>query len=87
MAYCKKCGNYLSDDSKFCSSCGTATNSDDYGQRKNVYDGEVHKCPNCGEIINAFVSICPSCGFEINGKNVSSALQDFIKQIFSDIEE
>lgn len=36
-------------------------------KRKEVFDGEIHKCPRCGEVLDAFVSKCPSCGFELRG--------------------
>ncbi len=50
-------------------------------KRRITYDGEIHKCPNCGEVINSFVSICPACGFELNGKNVASSLLAFIEKV------
>ena len=58
----------------------TNTNASDF-QRKVVYDGEIHKCPNCGEVINSFVSICPACSFELGGKPVSPVLQEFIDKV------
>lgn len=84
MPFCTNCGQEIQAGAKFCENCGTPTNNDvhhESSKRKIVYAGEIHKCPNCGEVINSFVSICPSCGFEINSKQVSSVLQDFIKEI------
>lgn len=49
--------------------------------RQTVYDGEIHKCPHCGEVLEAFMAKCPSCGFELNSKKVSSTLQKFIDEI------
>lgn len=77
MAFCINCGQELSEEAKFCSKCGkevnvTPSNSD----RKNVYEGSIHKCPNCGEVLNSFVTNCPSCGYEIrNTQGVSSVQQ------------
>lgn len=72
--YCRKCGKQIPDNSRFCSFCGEDLSSDinteheERGKkRKVVFDGEIHKCPNCGEILDAFVTKCPTCGFEIRG--------------------
>ena len=46
-------------------------------KRKTVYDGELHKCPNCGEIIDAFVTNCPACDYEIRGSKATVSLQQF----------
>ena len=84
MTFCTNCGQQLADGAKFCSACGNKVDISavsQSGQRKMVYDGEIHKCPNCGEVINSFVSICPACGFELNSKRVSAVLQEFIKEI------
>lgn len=55
--------------------------------RKVVYDGEMHKCPNCGEVINSFVFICPSCGHELRGANTSNIVKEFsIKLLHSESE-
>ena len=50
-------------------------------ERKTVYDGAIHKCPSCGEVVNSFVSICPACGFELGQKKVSSTLEKFIDKV------
>lgn len=84
MVYCSNCGKELGNGAKFCTECGTPTGRDikfENEKRKFVYEGEIRKCPNCGEVINSFISICPACGFELNSKRVSSVLQDFIKEI------
>lgn len=50
-------------------------------ERSTVYDGEIHKCPNCGEVISSFVTNCPACGFELSRKQVSASLQRFIDRV------
>lgn len=78
MAFCINCGQELADGAKFCANCGKTTdNNTSSSQRKTVYDGEIHKCPNCGEVLGAFVVNCPSCGYEIRGGNTSSSAREF----------
>lgn len=83
MAYCMNCGQQLPEGAKFCSSCGTATGDvkTETAQRKTVYDGELHKCPNCGELINAFVTICPACNYELRGAKASSIVKEFADKL------
>lgn len=82
MAFCINCGQELAEGAKFCAGCGTAVNDDNSTtQRKTVYDGEIHKCPNCGEIMGAFVSVCPSCGYELRGVHSTSSIKDFLLKI------
>lgn len=76
MPFCIKCGNQLVDGAKFCSECGTPTKNDN-SKRTSVYEGEIHKCPNCGEILNSFVSNCPACGYELRGAKNSNAVREF----------
>ena len=53
MAFCINCGQELTEDAKFCANCGQAVgNNSSTSQRKTVYDGELHKCPNCGELFS-----------------------------------
>lgn len=78
--FCKKCGNRLEQDADFCNNCGlSVTNKSN--ERKMVFEGKIHKCPNCGEVVKSFVGICPACGFEFNDKKVSETLQKFIDKI------
>lgn len=58
MAFCISCGQELTEGAKYCANCGKAVNNDSTNQRKTVYDGELHKCPNCGELLNAFGTVC-----------------------------
>lgn len=67
--YCKYCGKQIEDDAIFCPFCGSklSEKAADDSKRKVVFDGEIHKCPNCGETLKAFETVCPSCGYELRG--------------------
>ena len=84
--FCKQCGKEIDNDASFCSFCGakvTLRKSDsNKNARKVVFSGEVHKCPNCGEVLKAFETKCSSCGYELRGNNVgSSSIEGLIKAI------
>ncbi|WP_301082355.1 zinc ribbon domain-containing protein [Thomasclavelia cocleata] len=94
--YCPDCGEKLKSDSKFCNSCGSAINKEITDtenkvqettkdelitERKNVYDGYIHKCPNCGEVLKSFVSNCPACGHELRSTKTSSVVNEFAQKI------
>ena len=52
MSFCSKFGKQLAEDAKFCSECGAkVVENNNSTQRKVVYEGEIHKCPNCGEVL------------------------------------
>ncbi len=75
MAYCINCGQRLTDGAKFCANCGMPT-TNDQTKRKTIYDGELHKCPNCGELLNSFTLACPSCGYELRGTNANNSVKE-----------
>ena len=84
--YCPNCGFEMPDGAKFCMECGASISVDKKQVQKSfkkrtIEDGEIHKCPFCGEIINSFVTVCPSCGNELRGIDAASTLQDFAKQV------
>lgn len=83
MAFCMNCGQRLPEGAKFCSNCGAATGEvkSETAQRKIVYDGEVHKCPNCGEIVDSFVLNCPSCGHEFRSSASTSLVQELASKL------
>lgn len=81
MAFCINCGQELPDDAKFCAKCGRVSNEKSQCQRENVYVGTLHKCPNCGEVIESFVTNCPSCGYELRGAKNSVAVSEFVSKI------
>ncbi len=82
MAFCTNCGNQLQDGANFCAFCGTLVTNANYNNKRNmVYDGDLHKCPNCGELLNSFVSSCPTCGYELRNSYVTNAIKDFVYKI------
>lgn len=77
MTFCINCGQELVEGAKFCACCGKAVNdSNSTSQRKIVYDGEIHKCPSCGEMLESFTVNCPSCGYEIRNRRATSSIQE-----------
>lgn len=46
-------------------------------ERKIVYEGKIHKCPNCGENLKSFITNCPSCGHEVRDGISISSVQEF----------
>lgn len=79
MAFCDNCGKELIEGAKFCFECGTKVNnrSENSGQRKVTYSGELHKCPQCGEVLQSFVSLCPVCGYELRGSKATDSVREF----------
>lgn len=45
-------------------------------ERKTVYEGTLHKCPSCGEVLASFLSKCPACGHEIRDTRSSTAVRE-----------
>lgn len=85
MAYCDKFGKKLSEGAAFCSKCGAPVthlkDSANDERRAERYDGVVHKCPNCGEQLAAFVSRCPACGFELRNVSAPSTVNDLAMKL------
>lgn len=88
MPYCKKCGNKLSDTANFCNKCGSpvaetkAETSRDEAPKSNIPSREEpYKCPFCGEILEAFLSVCPTCGNELRGVKGVKSLTEFSAQL------
>ena len=75
---CTICGQRLQGNVKFCSNCGTPVGNDGNGnQRKQEWAGKIVKCPNCGEVLDAFVVKCSVCGYEVRGAQASSSAREF----------
>ena len=84
MAFCTNCGQQVDDGVKFCANCGTPTMqnaSANDEKRKTVYDGKIHKCPGCNEILKSFEINCPYCGYELRDVKTSSAVKEFVLKL------
>ena len=84
MAFCTECGHQLAEGAKFCFECGAKVNapsSPRVEQRKTVYDGEIHRCPNCGDILDAYESVCETCGYERRGTKATSSVQELARKL------
>lgn len=82
MSFCIECGRKLVDDAKFCDNCGRSVQKPHQEQkRETVFAGELHKCPSCGEMLKAFLSVCPLCGYEIRGGKSSKVVKEFSEKI------
>ena len=90
--FCPYCCTKLDEGARFCKNCGEEIRGDiqetqrvsnerfyaeNPTERKTVYDGYIHRCPNCGEVLNAFEVNCPACGYELRDTKVSSAVREF----------
>lgn len=84
MLYCKGCGHQLTEPSKFCPHCGLSVESVGAGaenQRSVVWEGVVHKCPQCGEPIKSFSGRCPVCGFEFRDRGAVRSVTELAAKI------
>lgn len=82
MPYCSKCGKQISESAKFCTSCGAPVKPvDDNTKRQSVYEGKIHKCPNCGQIVEAFQDDCPACGYQFRDTTVTSSVKELADKL------
>lgn len=84
MAFCTNCGCRLAEGAKFCFECGAKIGNpaDTRAEaRKPVYDGEIYRCPNCGDILDAYESVCQTCGYERRGARATSSVQELAQKL------
>ena len=84
MSFCEKCGLKLNDTARFCPRCGSKTRlmyEQEFSERKQTYDGEIRKCPNCGEILKSFTPNCPTCGYELRNSKTTNYILDFSRKL------
>ena len=84
MSYCIKCGALNLDDISICCACGykpDAATSIVMKKREEVYDGVIHKCPRCGNILKGFEIACGCCGYEIREEEIAQNVSELSKKI------
>lgn len=54
---------------------------EELSERKIIYEGKIHKCPNCGEPLDSFVTNCPACGYELRDAKSSSAVNELAHKL------
>lgn len=84
MAFCTECGHQLAEGAKFCYECGAKIVEErkaNNRERKTVYDGEIHRCPNCGDILDAYESVCETCGYERRGTKATNSIRELARKL------
>jgi hypothetical protein len=86
MGFCAKCGEKLMENARFCSICGAPVSpeqchSADKNESNTEFVGKLHKCKNCGEILDSFSPNCPTCGCEIRDIDSSDAVREFLSSL------
>ena len=87
MGFCSQCGAQINEGARFCGKCGTAVSgvntSTEWNNwaRKEIYEGEVRKCPNCGDPIDAFEFVCDKCGFNFSTNRMSNSQERLAAQL------
>ena len=84
MSFCSNCGKPISSGSRFCSECGApaaSSSAGTYNVRREVFVGEVRKCPACGAEVNSFTAYCPECGHEFNFQTIPYSIKDFTNKL------
>lgn len=83
--FCSKCGKQLREGSVFCDGCGVKIELDVTPEilkpGKNLKEGNIYKCPHCGEVLTYDALICPTCKNEIRGRKAASSVQEFSERI------
>lgn len=82
--FCKKCGQSVEEVFQSASAERNAEIFEDQTvaekpitERQVVFEGKIHKCPSCGEILKSFVANCPACGYEIRDAVSTSSVKKF----------
>lgn len=95
MQFCSSCGKQINDGAKFCNFCGatqvivnqTPANEAPPVPKDSVKEGQIHKCPACGEILPFDAIACPSCGKEIRNKKSLESINDLVNKVQAEPNE
>lgn len=84
--FCQWCGTPVQTENQAvgeqtASSQPTTGNSNTTSERKEEFTGRVYKCPNCGQILDAFTEKCPACGYELRGMQSTGAVHDLEQKL------
>lgn len=84
--FCKSCGKPLEQGAANGGGYAAPQSQETFShkqhtERKTVYEGQLHKCPNCGELLDSFRSHCPSCGYEIRDARSSSSVRELAQKL------
>ena len=75
MNFCPRCGARTGEGDQFCSMCGASFSQASVRDRE-AYEGRIHKCPSCGQALNALSVVCPSCGYELRDTSAALSLRE-----------
>lgn len=86
VRFCKGCGKPIDRSGSSATGCASQKTEEIFSykqhtERKTVYEGQLHKCQNCGELLDAFRSHCPSCGYEIRDARSSNSVRELAKNL------
>ena len=76
--FCKNCGETIQQVKQSLSEPEHRSDDRQSGnpnQRKTVYEGYIHRCPNCGEVLKSFVAVCPVCGHELRDNSAARSIK------------
>lgn len=80
MKSCFNCGQILSDEANICFKCGTVQKQERKA-KKEIVDGEIHICPDCGKPIKSLYTTVCECGYELRGIDGSQKISAFLEEL------
>ena len=88
MPFCGKCGTRIDESDSFCPQCGTPRfrkqSAPDYRAQKSareVFEGAVHKCPNCGAPVTGMQVQCEMCGYEFRTRHSGGSVKELSRKL------